>query len=388
MTNMSAANAGLNLLRMTRTEADRLKTRGLGLSRAERRDYSLTKVIRSMIERGGRTSLDGLEREVHDEVASDFLQKPDGVFIPYEIFEAPRPRYRDLTVGTFGAGGATVATDIPDTVVPLLRNASSVERLGARFITGLSGNVAFPRQTAAATASVLGEQGQVAQTTQALDQILVAPHRISASVNYSTQLLMQSSVDIENFLREDLAAQIALKVDYLAYQGQGGGEPTGIFSTTGISSLQFGGTSTWAEVVQFETNLASVNALAQPGAKIVWATTPSVRGRWKAVAKTGVGVTSVTPVFLIDDFEYPDGSNDFRCNGYRGAATNQILNNLVYFFNARDLLVLFWGRGSDVICDPFSLATQGTVRITVNCFIDIALLHPASFCVSADAGNQ
>src|SRR5580698_7462637 len=151
-----------------------------------------------------------LEKECHDEVSADFLQKPDGTFVPFEIFDAPRRR-DGLNVTTFGQGGALVPTDVPDSVIPLLRNQSSVQRLGARFITGLSGNVAFPRQTSAATVSAEAEQGAVGASTHSLEQVLVAPHRISASVTYSKQLVLQSSVDVENFLREDLSAQLALK---------------------------------------------------------------------------------------------------------------------------------------------------------------------------------
>jgi hypothetical protein len=296
-----------------------------------------------------------------------------------------RREKRDLNVGIFNQGGAFVQTTILTPIIEILRNRMVCDRLGVQGMAGLEGNVAIPRQTGAATAYSLPEQNALTISTQALDQVLLTPHRVGAWNNYSRQLLLQSSVDVENFMREDLMKVLAIKWDYLILQGQGGGsEPTGILNTTGIGSLAFGGTATWAQVVSFETSLAVANADL---GNMAYVTTPSVRGRWKAVAKTGVGVTSVVPIFLWDKGNWGDGSNDGEVNGYRAAATNQILNNLVFFGNWEDAIHALWG-GYDVIVDPYTQATQATTRVTVNTFGDVAVRHAASFCVSVDAGNS
>ena len=372
---------------VTRTiDVDKLRSRGLGLNRSQRSEYSISKVVRAFLEKG-QSGLSGLEREAHDELSTgDYPQKSEGILIPFEIFDSPRRR--DMSATTFGAGGAFIQTDVQSDVIPLLRNQSVVQRLGARVITGLSGNVAFPRQTGASTVNAVAEQGQIAGSTPSLDQVLLAPHRISASVTYTRQLVLQSSPDVESWLREDLSAQLALKWDYLALQGQGGAEPNGLLQTTGIGSLNFGGTASWQEIQNFENALATSNALAVPGAKVGWATTPSVRSRWKAIAKNGINVTSVIPVFLVDDFVYGDDSLDTRCNGYRYASSNQILNNLVFFGNWADLVVGFFGRGIDIIVDPYTKASTGSIVITANAFLDVAVRHPQSFCVSGDSGAQ
>ena len=373
---------------VTRTiDVDKLRSRGLGLNRSQRSEYSVGKIVRALLEKG-QSGISGLEREAHDELSADgdYPQKSEGCLIPFEIFDSPRRR--DMSATTFGAGGAFIQTDVQSDVIPLLRNQSVVQRLGARVLTGLSGNVAMPRQTSAVTVSALAEQGQVAGSTPSLDHVLMTPHRISASITFTRQLALQSSVDIENFLREDLAAQLALKWDSQVLAGQGGAEPTGILNTTGVGSLVFGGTVSWQEIQNMENALASSNSLSVPGARVGFATTPSVRSRWKAIAKTGVGVTSVVPVFLVDDFIYPDDSQDTRCNGYRYASTNQILNNLVYFGNWADLVVGFFGRGIDIIVDPYTKASTGSIVITANAFLDVAVRHAQSFVVSQDAGNQ
>jgi hypothetical protein len=358
----------------------------LGLSRKEQGEYSVARAIQSCIVRKTQTP-DGLEGEVHLEMqkrnvcsgASGFWVPPDALISR----KMNRRQQRDLNVSTFGQGGATVQTSILTPIIELLRNRMVCDRLGVQGMAGLEGNVAIPRQSGAATAYSLPEQTTLTKSTQALDQIILTPHRVGAENNYSRQLLLQSSIDVENFLREDLMKVIAIKWDYLILQGQGGGsEPTGVLNTAGIGSLNFGGTATWAEVVAFETALSLANADL---GNMAFVTTPGVRGRWKVIAKTGVGVTSVVPIFLWEKGAWADGSNDGEVNGYRAAATNQVLNNLVFFGNWEDVIHAIWG-GYDVIVDPYTRASDGTNRVIVNTFGDVAVRHAASFCVSGDTG--
>ncbi len=350
------------------------------------RNYSVGRGIQSCLLR--RTNIpDGLEGEVHSEMEKRGLPKESGGFaVPFDALiskRMSRRQQRDLNVTTFGQGGATVATSILTPIIELLRNRMVCDRLGVQGMAGLEGNVAIPRQTGAATAYSLPEQTSLTKSTQALDQILLTPHRVGAYNDYSRQLLLQSSIDVENFLREDLMKVIAIRWDYLILQGQGGGsEPTGVLNTTGVGSLLFGGTATWAQAVAFETALSLANADL---GNMAFVTDPAVRGRWKVIAKTGVGVTSVVPIFLWEKGAWGDGSNDGEVSGYRAAATNQVLNHLVFFGNWEDVIHALWG-GYDVIVDPYTRAIDGTNRITVNTFGDVAVRHAASFCVSADTG--
>ena len=297
------------------------------------------------------------------------------------------PAAGTLNATTFGQGAAFIPTNVEPDVVPLLRNLSCCERSGVKTISGLHGSVAIPRQTGAATAYSLGEQAVAPASTQSLDQILLQPHRVTAVTQYSKQLVLQSSVDVDGFLRDDLMKVVATKWDYLILNGQGGAEPTGILNTTGIGSQIFGGTATWQEILQFEQSLASANALGVPGASVGWITSPSVKTRWKGIAKTGTGVSTTVPIFLWPEMPTsPDG--DGVVNGYRAAATNQILNNLVFFGNFSDAYLGMWGDGFDIVIDPYKLAEQATIRIIVNTFGDVAVRHAPSFCVSDDSGAQ
>ena len=185
----------------------------LELSKREKHDYSIRAAIASLMDRG-QSGLSGLEREIHDELSKGFPQKTSGVLVPSALFEMRRNWKRDLSSGTFGSGGALLPFEVPESeFVPILRNKLCTQRLGCRVLSGLTGNVGIPRQTGAAIAYSLPEQGTLTKSTQVFDQILVSPHRVGAMTDYSRQFVLQSSIAVENFIRDDLNKQIAVKVE-------------------------------------------------------------------------------------------------------------------------------------------------------------------------------
>jgi HK97 family phage major capsid protein len=356
----------------------------IGLSAKDCRRYSLARVYRSL-ERNEQPH-DGLELEASQEVAKRGGGLFTGFSVPFDVL-ADRGQ-RDMTVGTFGQGGAFVQTAVDSSPIELLRNAISALRLGATVLTGLRGNLALPRQTGAATVSGLSEIAQAQVSNQTIDQPILTPKRVAAKLVYSRQLLIQSSPSVEMWLREDLFAQFALKLDYFIYNGAGGNsEPLGIINTPGIGSVIFGGAASWGTILNFEANLANANAEVL-GAKISFVTTPSCRNKWKQTAQALIGATTVSAKPIWETGKWNDATNDGLVNGYRAAVTQQVLNNGVFCGNFKEVVLGMWGDGISLINDQFTRADQGEIVITGNAYADVTLRHPQSFCVSADSGAQ
>jgi HK97 family phage major capsid protein len=346
----------------------------IGMKAADLKRYSLLRVLRGNVQ-------GGIEAEMSAEVQKTLGQHPDGVAVPFDVLFTPGRR--DLNVTTFGQGGAFVETSVQDQVIPLLRNRMVARRLGCELLDGLSGNVAIPRQTGAATVQSLGESATGTASTQSVDQIMLTPHRVFAATVYTKQLLLQSSPSVEAFLRDDLLKQIALKWDSLVLNGAGSNsEPTGIANVNGIGSVTFGTTATWGKVLAFEKALSVANADA---GRMGWATTPAVRAAWKAIPKVSA---STFPIFLWEDGQWNDANNDGKINSYRAACTNQIANDTVFFGNWADLVLAVFGAGLDIVVNPYSLDTEAKIRVVVNSFVDVALRHAPSFCISSDSGAQ
>lgn len=350
------------------------------LSKQEKRDMSKYSFCKAIVERADN-GLSGLELELHQEAQREAkangLPAIAGFGIPYSVIAS-----RDLTVATEGAD--LVATGITG-FIELLRNKMLLQSLGARMLTGLSGNVQIPKATAGGAAAWEGENDANAESTQTIGQVAFTPHRVGHFTDISKLLLLQSTPDIEAFVRDDLATAIALAIDYGGIAGTGSGnQPTGIINTSGIGSVA-GGTNglapAWSHIVDLETAVAVDNA--DVGA-LSYLTNAVVRGKLKQTAK----VASTDSMMIW-------GSGDMPLNGYGCGVSNQVPSDLdkgtstgvcsaILFGNFNDLIIAQYG-GLDVVVDPYTQATSNLLRIVMNTYADIGVRHAESFAAMLDA---
>lgn len=293
---------------------------------------------------------------------------------------------RDLNITTATAGGHTVATDLlASSFIDMLTNAMVVMQLGTTMLKDLNGNVAIPRQTSGATAFWVAENAATTESQQAFDQVTLSPKTVGAFTDYSRQLLLQSSIDVEGFIRMDLARTLALAIDLAAINGSGASnQPRGIINTSGIGSVAGGANGlapTWDHIVDLESAVANVNAAV---GTLNYLTNTKVRGKLKRTQM--FGSTNGMPVWE---------RNPNALNGYNGAVSNQVPSNLVkgtsgavasaiLFGNFVDLLIGMWG-GLDVLVDPYTGGTAGTVRVIALQSVDVSVRHPESFAAMLDA---
>jgi len=336
----------------------------IGLGEKEKRSFSIRKALLEL--RSGR-GLSGLEAEVSNATADalDLERSMYSVHLPLDILEAKR----DLEAGTTTEGGHTIQTDI-GSMIETLRNRMTVVDAGATLLSGLRGNVALPKG-AAASASWVDEEGSVTETAQSFSQVTLSPQRLSARTVYSDLLIKQSTIAIENFVRDDLMKVIAIELDRTALQGSGvAPEPIGVENQSGVNTVTFGAAATYAKILDFEELIETDNA---SGENMHWITTPAVRAAWKAISKdTGSGQ------FLWDDD---------MVLGYAAHVTNQITGNLAFFGDFSQLLIGSFGSQT-VTVDPYSKAQTGQFVTTISGFYDIAVRHGEAFAVSTDSGAQ
>lgn len=332
----------------------------IGLSEKETRSFSWLRAINYLSNPADRAAREaaGFEIEASDAAAAKLGRQSRGITIPQDILS------RDLATSPASAGGNLVATDLlAGSFIDLLRNASALDRAGATVLTGLTGNVAIPRQSGAATAYWVAESGAPSESQQTLDQVTMMPRTVAAFTDYSRRLLIQSSVDVENMVRSDLARVLALKIDLAGLYGTGtNSEPLGLKNTTGIGTEDFAAnTPTFAEVVALESDVAGANALL---GSPVYLMNAAMRGALKTAVKES-GQAS----YIYENNEV---------NGYRGDVSNQVEANDLWFGNFADLLIGYFS-GLDLMVDPYSNSTSGTVRVVAMQDVDMAVRHPESF---------
>ena len=332
----------------------------IGLSKEEARSFSFLRAINYLANPTDRAAREaaGFEIEASEAAAAKLGRSSRGITIPMDVMT------RDLNVGTASAGGNLVETQLDSAnFIDLLRNASALDQAGATVLTGLSGNVNIPRQSGAGTAYWVAESGSPTESQQTIDQISLTPKTCGAFTDYSRKLLIQSSIDVENMVRNDLARVIALEIDRVGLYGSGSSnQPLGLKDTTGVLTEDFAAdTPTFSEVVALESDVSGANALL---GSPVYLMNSAMRGGLKTKAKDSGSGLFVMEGDLV--------------NGYRGVLSNQVASGDLGFGNFADLIIGYFS-GLDLMVDPYTGSTSGTVRVVALQDVDVAVRHPESF---------
>jgi HK97 family phage major capsid protein/HK97 family phage prohead protease len=357
-----------------------MPTADIGLDKRETKRYSMLRAMNALANPNDAAAqrAAAFERECSDAASAKMGKQARGFMVPTEV------QRRDLNVTTATAGGNLVATELlGGSFIDALRNAMVIDRMGTRMLTGLVGNIAIPRLSGTGTAYWVAENTAPTESDQTIAQVTMSPKTVGAFTDISRRLLLQSSIDVEAMVQNDLATILGLAIQQAAINGSGASnQPSGIL--TRVTASVIGGTNgaapTWANIVQLESDVAVANADV---GTLGYLTNARVRGKLKTTSK----------VTGQNGFVWDDG--DTPMNGYRTAVTNAVPSNLVkgssgstcsaiIFGNFADLVIGMWGS-LDLMVDPYTGSTAGTVRVVALQDVDVQLRNVVSFATMVDA---
>jgi HK97 family phage major capsid protein len=341
----------------------------IGLSRDEAKKFSFLRAMRAALNNDWRGA--EFEREVSEAAAAKFKRQTSGFLVPSDVIFASR--FETTTAG--GSAGSLVATNIPPgSFIEALRAKLIIRQLGAKILSGLDGNVTLPRMAGGAKAFWVAETKDVEEQPFTTDQVPLSPKSVGAFTDISRRLILQSSIDVEEVIREDLASAVAIGIDLAAIAGSGkDNQPKGLLFTEGVSALNLDASLDFTAVVALETAIATSNANF---GSLAYLTNPRVSGLLKT--------TLVNPNSSV--FIWGSGANGRgTVNGYPADVSTIVPDNLggggksaIIFGNWADLVIGEWGI-LDVQVNPYLKGTSGTVRVRVLQDVDVAVRHPESF---------
>lgn len=320
-------------------------------------------VIRAQME--GR-ALTGAAAEYTRETEQRTGRKAQGAFIPLSALEQ--------RVSTTSGAAELVPTDHrADQYIGPMRNAMLARRLGVRVLSGLSGNVTIPKHQTSVTSGWVAEGSALSASDMAFDPVTLAPKHAGGMSEMSRQLIMQSSPDIEQLVRDDLAAILALAIDSALIKGGGSNEPTGVISTSGIQTASLS-TLSWANVLAMLQKLDLVNA---PAVNIVASTKSKAKlaGTLKASGIAG---------YILGD--------DGRVAGIPAYFSNQVPEktgtpntNRVLAGDWSQVMLGIWSE-LDILVNPYSETayTKGNVLVRAMSTVDVAVRQPTAFVLADD----
>lgn len=355
---------------------------GPAMSAKEAKEYSYARALMAALARAEGQSVSGFEVEISQELERSLpasAKRNGGIFVPMQL---QRTAISTALYNTSGKGASTVFTEAGE-FIDLLRNASISVGLGARVLSGLTGPVSFPSQTGGVSVSWVAENSgtDVTASNATLSSVALSPKTLQGTTAFSRQLMAQSSLDVEAFIRADLAAAHALAWDLAVLHGTGSNnQPTGIYAASNVNAVAMGGVPTFGKLIDMITEVMKDNALA---GNLAFATTPGMAGK---LAQTVVAASTDTR--MIWDGKLDAGT----LAGYGAVASNQVSATLgggsehgLIFGNWSDVLIGNWGGGLELVVDPYSLKKQGMIEVTSFQLCDIALRHPESFCKATGA---
>ena len=335
--------------------------------------YSLMRAIRGMSDKHN-PRFDGMEKEWSDEMAIRSGKKPEGFYMPHHFGNPEAAEKRALSLTT-GAGAIPTITEA--SMIEYLYNRAMLMQAGATVLTDMHNKFSLPRLSTTSTAQWVTEGNAPAGSNETLDQVPFTPQTIASFVDLTRKFIMQDSTDAEGMVRADIAKQIALGIDAAGLVGSGTGPtPLGLFNNTNVPVISLGANSgppTLNAIIKMETSVAAANADL---GKLAYMTSAPGRGSLKTTVKNAA---AGYPVYLCEDNEV---------NGYPLHCTNQIPSTFtqgsgtgltgMVFGNFADLVIALFGA-TDILVDPFTGSSSGTVRIAAFQDADIHNRHDLSF---------
>ena len=346
----------------------------------ELRSFSLVRAIASQVPNLGVDA--GREREISQEVARRSGRSFQGMAVPLAVFQVPmEQRVMTTALPVGGPGSNIIPTDFRgDQFIDLLREALVVRQLGATVLTGLTGNVAIPKKTVSATAAWVNENSVIPTSDLEFGQVTMTPKHVGARTEYSRNMLLQTSPDIETLVRQDFAAVLAKEIDRAALVGSGTApEPRGVLNTSGISVVAMG---TNGAAVTYNAIVDLIGAVEDAHANGNSMGFVSNRKVKRSVLK------------LVDGQGNPFGPGVIF-QGVRQAYVDTVPSNLtkgtgtnlsaLFYGNWSDLLLGYWSE-FDLLVNPYESTaySKGNVQVRGMATMDVTVRHPESFAVIKD----
>lgn len=287
---------------------------------------------------------------------------------------------RAITVTGEGGGDEVVEVELQNLLFPYFENKILLNNV--RRLTGIRGDIKYPR-ISKSTANWEGEITTDTETGNTIDAVTLTPHRVSATVYISKQMLIQNAAtpSIDDAVKTLLIEALLQKIES-TFMGAGAADntngkniPAGLFYGKTASSVNdFAGLCALeSAAVEDCVDLSKLTYILSPKA---WA---EIRANFVYNKQGGKTTRQVLEGSEID-------GRKFLVSQYLGAPSSKTLS-LIDFDS---IVAAFWD-GLDINIDSTSvgLARSGQIAITASVFVDMkALRNQAVMLATIGASNN
>lgn len=258
-------------------------------------------------------------------------------------------------------GEDVVATEIYDILEPL-RAKNVLVAAGAKFITGLVGDVQIPSMTAG-NVYWEGETTSAKDGAQTFSAVKLSPRRLTCYIDLSKQFLVQTSNSAEAIIRQDIINAINSKLEATILGSAAGTttQPAGMFNGKSKTTI-----ASFKDVCDLEAKIEDANVIGE--CKYVMSN--KAKAALRNMAKSAKSTELVMEGGAIDGTEVLNTSNVEEQNVVYGDFSNLAIGQ--------------WGS-IDLLVDPYTKAGDGQVRLVVNAYFDAKVLRDGAFAYGTTA---
>lgn len=260
-------------------------------------------------------------------------------------------------------GEDVVATDLYDIVEPL-RAKNVLVQAGAKFLTGLVGDVQVPIM-GAGNVTWEGETADASDAGIAFTSVKLSPKRLTAYVDVSKQFLVQDSKSAEALIRQDIINAINTKLEATILGTAEGttSKPAGIFYGKTLNKV-----TDFAGICDLEADVEDANV----NGECKYVMSNKAKAAFRGMAKSN----------LTNELVMNGGAID----GTPVLNTSNVPNQDFIYGDFSNLAIGQWGA-IDLTVDPYTKAAQGQVRLVVNAYFDAKVLRESAFAVGTTNGS-
>ena len=271
---------------------------------------------------------------------------------------------------TVGSGSGLVAQEnLPNLFVDFVRSRIGVKN--ATFLTGLTGApVTIPAQTSDTTVAwVSGSSvttdanAAVGETTPVIGDITLTPHKLGGYTVVGKDMVLMGNPDATAITMRSLLANVAHVLGTTMLKGNASNPAiTGVATATGVQTQVIANmaSATWAN---FTSMIGKIEGLEWDGPQ-EFVMSASDNALLKSIAKGSYGSG-----FIVED-GYLDGRRVY--------VDGSLSSGDIFLGDWSNVIVGQWG-GIELMVDPYTLATYGSVRVIVSLVCDIGIARPNTF---------
>lgn len=266
-----------------------------------------------------------------------------------------------FTVGT--DHNDVVATDIQNILDPL-RAKNVLVQAGAKFLTGLRGDIQYPILSGA-NVGWLAETASASDGAGTISAVSIQPKRLSAYVDISKQFLAQDSADCEAAILRDIVNAVNDKLEATVL-GKESDDPAhfSLFYNQTPTAI-----STYAGLCDLEATVEDANIFG----KMSYLVSPK--------AKAGLRKMTQKATKLVLEGGDIDGTPVYSSTNVGkgvGSGTPFVQSGNLIYGDFTNLVIGQWG-GLDLTIDTVTQAVAGKVRVIINAFFGVGVLRPQAF---------